>query len=195
MSATLRKTVHEIVVPFVPTEAAEEALRAIGDRADLSLDAMSSEKKAFLISHFVRNLHAISVERATMYERLLLQELDAGPSATKLVVLKDAISVITARNHVHHVSTHLGMSWADSMKLQSAISEVVRYAVAHHGGVLQTTSAVDHVEFVITVADGHGAKDWLAAVKAMVGAIDVHPEGAGARVEFRVRKTEHARVA
>jgi hypothetical protein len=124
---------------LVGTEIVEQALRLLGARADMPLEDESRETRALIASQFVRRLKGVSVEKLHDFERMLLVELRAAPAGVQDVLIRDAISVIKARNHLGQIAKALGLGWADGMRLESAVSDLVRYAAGNGGGLMQTT--------------------------------------------------------
>ncbi len=137
---------------LVAAEVIEAGLALMGDRANAPLDAEPREARAVLVSQFVRRLRGIRVEVAHDLERVLLAELHAAPDGTQDVLIKDAISVIRARNHLGQLAKSLGMSWAETMKLEAALGDVLRWTAGGGGGVLQTTTARDHARITLKIA-------------------------------------------
>ena len=124
---------------LVAAEVIEAGLALMGDRANAPLDAEPREARAVLVG-------AHDLEGGRRAER------HAAPDGTQDVLIKDAISVIRARNHLGQLAKSLGMSWAETMKLEAALGDVLRWTAGGGGGVLQTTTARDHARITLKIA-------------------------------------------
>jgi len=124
---------------LVPDYVIDQGLEAMGARATDSLERESRESRALLVSQFVRRLRGASVQRINDLERLLLVELRAAPEGVQDMLLKDAISVIRARNHIGQIGKSLGLQWAECMRIESALSDLLLQAAGSGRGLLQTT--------------------------------------------------------
>ncbi|HMY18999.1 MAG TPA: hypothetical protein PKA58_21890, partial [Polyangium sp.] len=149
---------------YVDSASLDAAIEVLGPRAEKHIDALDAEGKAGLISFLVRNLRELSVEEATDLERKMLREMGAVPRPTKTLTVKDEISVITLRNYVRYLCVYLGMEWNRGMLLQSAVSDLARFALARGAGTFEISAAREKVSFRVHI-DGQVALGgaWLSS--------------------------------
>jgi hypothetical protein len=165
MGVTLSQTARKIAAGFVGPENLEEALRAVGTRAERPIDSQDVETKAGLVSYFVRNLRDLTVEASTELERQMLQAVGATPKGEKSVPVKDNISVITLRNHVRYLCVVLGAEWSLGMLVQSAISDLARFVLARGGGFFVISVQLRDVHFRVHIdRQLEGGPGWLKNV-------------------------------
>lgn len=155
--------VRPIGIKHAPASAIEAALVAIGRKAEVSLSELPAERKEALINHFVRSIRNIGVHTASQLEHELLLASGCCPIGRRVVALKDAISLIAIRNQVQQVATATGLGWKESMRLQSAVSEVARFVTDRGGGRIELEATIDGI--VVTV---HATQD-LGPIEAMGG--------------------------
>jgi hypothetical protein len=151
---------------LVGSDIIEQGLRLLGERANMPLQDESRETRALIVSQFVKRLRGVSMQKIHDFERMLLVELHAAPDGIQDVIIRDAISVIKARNHIGQVAKALGLGWGDSMRLESAMSDLVRYAAANGGGLLQTTVNGANALIALRLTLNDPAPD-LALLKAL----------------------------
>lgn len=165
MGVTLSQTARKIAAGFVGPENLEDALRAVGTRAEKPIDAHDLETKAGLVSYFVRNLRDLTVEASTELERQMLQAVGAVPKGEKVVPIKDNISIITLRNHVRYLCVVLGAEWSLGMLVQSAISDLARFVLARGGGSFTITVQLRDIHFRVHIdRQVEGGPGWLKGV-------------------------------
>ena len=165
MGLTLSQTARKIAAGFVGPENLEDALRAVGTRADRPVETQDLETKAGLVSYFVRNLRDLTVEASTELERQLLQAIGATPKGEKALPIKDNISVITLRNHVRYLCVVLGAEWSLGMLVQSAISDLARFVLARGGGSFVISVQLRDIHFRVNIdRQLDGGPGWMKAV-------------------------------
>lgn len=187
--ATFSQAAREIAGKFVKSGSVEYALSVLGSRAEKAIDAQDSEAKAGLISHFVRNLRDLSVQDSTELERQMLKELGALPSGGKTIVVRDDISVILLRNYVRYLSVLYGMEWSRGMMVQSALSDLARFALAKGKGTFEVLPAEGVIMFRVRIeGELGGSESWLSGEQSplLAGVRNVAHglSGAGSRIEF-----------
>lgn len=164
MGVSFSQAARRIASKYVDSASLDAALEVLGPRAEKHIDALDAEGKAGLISFLVRNLRELSVEEATDLERKMLREMGAVPRPTKTLTVKDEISVITLRNYVRYLCVYLGMEWNRGMLLQSAVSDLARFALARGAGTFEISAAREKVSFRVHI-DGQLALGgaWLSS--------------------------------
>ncbi len=207
MTATFSHTAREIAGKYVPEPAVRRALDAVGARADQPIDALDGERRIALVSQFVRALHGVGVHESTRIEHELGRAVGADPTGRRPVVIKDAISLITVRNHVHQLATAIGLSWAAGMALQSAVSEVARHVATNGGGRIETEATLDgRIHFDVTAARDLGPvsvdaraplPSWLIGVSKLAQGLRSASESSGTRIQFWIMSTagEHPQAS
>jgi hypothetical protein len=110
------------------------ALTALGPKAAESPQAMDAERRAALVSLFVRNLRGLPVAEAALLEHELLSVVGAMPSPRKSVGIRDALSLVALRNYIRYLTVAINLGWAPGMQIQSAISELARLVQEAGGG-------------------------------------------------------------
>jgi hypothetical protein len=197
---TLARIARTAGAKLVSSKAIEEGLLRLGGRATQSLDDAARGVRADLIGEFVRGLYDISVEAAHDLERVLLVEANAAPDGIHDVAVSDAISLVRARNHVGQITKLLGLSWSDAMRVQSAIAELVRFAAAHGGGLLQSSFMGECADFNLKMArigTGSAAVDpaVLGTLRSVCSDIRVRTSAQALQVHFLVRPLSQSGVA
>jgi hypothetical protein len=134
---TLAELARAVAVNFIPATTVETTLAAIGSKADMNLSSLDAPSRGILINHFVRSIRNIGVHTASKLEHALLEAAGCCPAGRRIVALKDAISLIAVRNQTHAMATAIGLPWSESMRLQSAVSDVARFVVERGGGRLE----------------------------------------------------------
>jgi hypothetical protein len=181
-----------------PQNSVRRALDALGSKADLPLDGLDTERKLQLVGLFVRALRNVGVAEAAQIQHDLYASLGAAPTARRPVAIKDAISLVTVRNHVQQLTAALGVPWALGMQMQSAISDVARFVSAHGGGRIETEAAEAHIHFVVTVTRklgpiglaGAHVPPWLIGVSQLASNLEVADEGEGTALTFDISVTQ-----
>jgi hypothetical protein len=108
------------------TEMLAIGLQALGTKGEARHDELDPERRAALVSLFVRNLKGLPVAAALELERELLQQTDALPSVHRSMTLRDSLGLIALRNHVRYLTVALGFDWSTGMMVQSSIAELAR---------------------------------------------------------------------
>lgn len=184
---TLARAARAVGGTLVAYDILEHALELYGPRAQVPLDGQTREARALMVSQFVRCLR-LSVPRTHDLERALLAELHAAPDGFQVVAIRDAISVIKARNHIGQIAKTLGLGWADGMRLESVISEFVRYAAANGGGLLSTRVHSDRAELELKLHLRDSPPD-LTVLRSLgpEAPVDVRHDGADLVIELMLR--------
>lgn len=196
MGLTLSQTARQIAGGFVGPENLEDALRAVGNRADRPIDSQDPDTKAGLVSYFVRNLRDLTVEASTELERQLLQAVGAMPKGEKQIAVKDNISVITLRNYVRYLCVVLGAEWSLGMLVQSAISDLARFVLSRGGGTFTISVQIRDVHFRVHFDRAiEGGPGWfrnvekdslLAALKPLARDLRSSVSAHGSLLEFHI---------
>jgi len=140
---TFSQVVRDIAGRWLPLPTIKHGLEALGLKAEQPLGDTSVERKLQMIAQFVRGLRNVGVAEAAQIEHHLYLALGAAPTERREVVVKDAISLIAVRNHVQQLATALGVPWAESMQVQSAVSDVARFVASSGGGRIETEALGD----------------------------------------------------
>lgn len=203
MGTTFAQVAREVAGRHAPTSPIDSALEALGAKADHLVDELDVERKLQLATQFVRGLRTVGVADAQRIEHELFAALGATPTARRSVVIKDAISLITVRNHVGQLATALGMAWSAGMQVQSAVSDVARFVSTTGGGKIET-EAMDggRIHFEVwtnraigPVSMGAATPPWLIGVAKLAEGFRSRPAGAGAHLEFWIVAPREALVA
>jgi len=203
MDTTFAHVAREIAGATVPAPIIKSALDALGMKADYLVAELDAERKLQLATQFVRGLHGVGVADAHRIAHDLFAALGARPTSRRPVVIKDAISLITVRNHVGQLVTALGMSWSAGMQVQSAVSDVARFVSGNGGGRIET-EAVDggRIHFEVwtnrpigPVSIGAATPTWLVGVAKLAEGFRSRPSGAGAHMQFWINASRAALVA
>jgi hypothetical protein len=192
LTSSFAQFARDIAGKHVPEVAIEAALSSLGGKAAGSLEGLNVERRGALINHFVRSIKNIGVHTASQLEHELLARAGCCPAGRRIAALKDAISIIAVRNHLHQMATSLGLSWKEAMRLQSAVSDVARFVVSRGGGRIELDSA-DNGLFVTVYA---GAD--LGPIPATGSASAITPAWLAGTMNlvkgFRCSRTDHDAV-
>jgi hypothetical protein len=186
MAMTIARAARNAGARLIPSEILEGAIKSF-PAADEPLDALPTERRAALVSQFARSLHGVGVAKTTDLVRLMLSAVDAMPRGAKVVALNDAISLIAARNLVTHLASHVGLAWAESMRLQAAVSDLARIVSTHGGGILEATADERRAAVVVrtrTTLVNDAEPAWLVALRELVGQVFVGGDRGASTVEF-----------
>lgn len=195
MAETFSQVARESAARYATQEAITSALEVLGAKADLPLDELDVGRRLALTGQFVRGLRNIGVADATRLEHDLFEALDAAPTSRRGFVVKDAISLVTVRNHIQQLTTALGVPWSQGMQVQSAISDVVRFLSQHGGGRIETLAYEDsiHVEVWSNQALGYVSLEfaaqtptWLVAVASLARDFRARRAHEGTHLEFSI---------
>ena len=188
MSLTLAQAARRVGPAIAPREAIEAGIARIGPEADESLDGRDRSDRAQRVRGFVHGLRGVGVQASHDLERMLLTALEAAPVGEHAVPLSDSISVIRARNHLGQLCQAAGMDWAEAMKVQSAVSEAMRYVCAHGGGLLETHSMHGQASVLLRVNAAEELPDrrayWLHGVSGICHDLSITAQGAGVAIRF-----------
>jgi hypothetical protein len=205
MSSTFSHVAREVAQRYATLQAIKAALDHVGARAEQPIAEMDVERKLMLVGHFVRALRSVSVVDASHLERDLFHALDAAPTARRAVEVKDAISLITVRNHVGQVASALGMPWAEGMQVQSALSDVARFLAQHGGGRIETVARPDGgIRFDVwtnralapfSIEYPSQKPPWLVGVAALAQGFHAHHVHGGTHIEFSIPPRTSAAAA
>lgn len=195
MGVNFSQAARRVASKYVDASSLDAAMEVLGARAEKDVDSLDSEGKASLISFLVRNLRELSVEEATELERKLLREMGAVPKPMKTIIVKDDISVITLRNYVRYLCVYLGMEWNRGMLLQSAVSDLARFALTRGSGTFEISAAREKVSFRVHI-DGQVAiggawlstsnEPLLAGVRNLARGLRSTSGAQGSHLEFDV---------
>ncbi len=164
MGLTLSQTARKVAAGLVRPETLEDAIRALGSRADKPIDAQDLEAKAGLVSFFVRNLRDLTVETSTEIERQMLKAVGAVPKGEKSITIKDNISIITLRNYVRFLCVVLGAEWSRGMLVQSVVSDLARFVLARGGGTFAVWVQLRDISFRVRIDRPlDGGPGWMKA--------------------------------
>lgn len=108
----------------------EAGLLALQAQAHDELSAMPLERRATLISTFVRGMRGLDVERSIVLERQLLAASRSHPPTSQRFVLDNALALLTVRAHVRWVLVDLGLGWHASQEILACFGALLRYAIA-----------------------------------------------------------------
>ncbi|MDH5492555.1 MAG: hypothetical protein OEY14_11445 [Myxococcales bacterium] len=193
MSLTLAQVARTSGRSLAPISAIEEALGSLGRRAEDALEGLDREARSHLVGLFIRRLRGVGVQASHDLERVLLAALGASPQGEHTVAITDAIAIIRARNHVAQVCKTLEMSWAESMKVQSAVSETLRYVSSHGGGLLETHVLEGQAVFEIKIREHEGPVGadafWLFSIATLTQEFSTHSQGRGVTIRFWLGKS------
>ncbi len=185
MTGPFSRQVRNAAATLVKPETIEAALRALGDDAELSVEELPLERRAVLSARFARNLRGIGVARAKEVERVVLRAVGATPGGVEVVPIRDALSLIRARNHVDRIATAFGWPWAAGMKLQAAVCEIVRLIADGGGGILETVVAPAQASFRFQFERSIDATEpCFAGLRALGIVPEVRQGTEGHRIEF-----------
>ncbi|MFT3766953.1 MAG: hypothetical protein QM820_15755 [Minicystis sp.] len=150
MTTTFSQVARDVAGKYLALATIKSALDHVGARVDHPLAELDVDRRLQLTSQFVRALRDVGVTEANRIEQALFEALGAAPTKRRSLPIKDAISLITVRNHVHQLATALGIPWSEGMQVQSALSDVARHvSTAGGGGRLELEASPDgriHVE-------------------------------------------------
>lgn len=146
---TFAQLARGIASKHVSSTAVESALNALGSKSLSVMADLTVERRSSLINHFVRSLRDTSVQTSSRLEHALLSAASCRTNGRRVIVLKDAISLIAVRNQVHQLATGIGMSWNESMRLQSAISDLARFLVDKGGGRIEIEDTSSALFFMV----------------------------------------------
>lgn len=188
-ASTLAELVRTVAVNFVPETAVEAALGAIASKADTALSSLDTERRGMLINHFVRSIRNIGVHTASKLEHALLEASGCCPASRRIVALKDAISLIAVRNQTHAMATAIGLAWAESMRLQSAVSDVARFVIEHGGGRLEMEETLSGLLISVRATGDLGpivtpAPSWLISTTNLAKTFRSARSGGSTYLEF-----------
>jgi hypothetical protein len=189
---TFAQLARSVAQKHVPGSAVESALAALGGKAEWNLSSLDAERKGSLVSHFVRGLRNIGVHAASRIERAMLEAAGCCGAGRRVLVLKDAISLIAVRNQVHQLATAVGLAWSESMRVQSAVSDIARFVVERGGGRIEIEETLDGLSFVVLTAldigpvlhPGTPAPTWLSGTLNIARDFRSSRSGGGTALEF-----------
>jgi hypothetical protein len=147
------EVVRAVALEVARASDVEPALRALGPRAALPVEELSSVERGRMADDFVRNLGSLSVYQATDLDRLLLMQLDAAPSGRFTAKLDGASALTELRNHLKHALTALGLDWEKLTRAQSLVAGVARWLQAIGGATMEVNSTTHSVDFLLTAQD------------------------------------------
>ena len=148
-TTTFAQLARSIAIKHVSSTTIESAISALGNKTSCVVADLTVEKRSALVNHFVRTLRDTSVQTATRLEHALLAAASCRSAGRRVIVLKDAISLIAVRNQVHQLASAVGLSWNESMRLQSAISDLARFIVEKGGGRIEIEDTSSALFFMI----------------------------------------------
>jgi len=192
-TTTFSQLAHDVAVRHVPMAAIDGALASLGGKGEWSVYSMDPDRRSALISHFVRSLRNVGVHTASRVEAALLSAAGCRPVGCRVIVLKDAISLIAVRNQIHQMITSLGAGWSGSMRYQSALSDIARFVIERGGGRIELEDSPGHIIFLVHTAEDIGqvstqpgsAPPWLAATLNLTKEVRVSRIGSGSIVEIK----------
>lgn len=188
-----KQLVRDVAGKHLDAATIQRALEALGPRAEQRVEQLDADRKIQLTGQFVRALRNVGVADSVRVEHDLVDALGAAPTSKRVVIIKDAISLIAIRNHVAQLCTAVGMPWSLGMQVQSAVSDVARFLSAHGGGQIETEAkAGDRITFEIRTNRGLGAVSleagstptWLVGVTGLSDGLDARADGAGTQIDF-----------
>lgn len=191
-NVTLAQLARGIAVRFVQPAVIDAALIALGTRADIVLSELTTERRSTLINHFVRLLRNTGIQTATRVEHAMLEAASCRTAEKRVISLKDAISLIAVRNLIHQMATAVGIGWNDSMKLQSALSDISRFIIEKGGGKVEIKDTGSALVFLIdSLADLTAfsppqipSPSWLASTLNLAQGFRTTLSGGGTHFEF-----------
>lgn len=195
-TSTFAEFARSIASRFVPEETVVTGLLALGGKAEWQLSSLDSERRSTMISHFVRSMRNLGVHTASRIEGALLAEAGCRAMGCRVLVIKDAISLIAVRNQVHQTITALGAGWNGSMRYQSALSDIARYVIERGGGRIELEEGSGSLHFAIYTAQDIGpvslqagtAPGWLAATLSLTKDVRTSRNGSGSLIEIKFEK-------
>lgn len=202
-ATTFSQVAREIAGKHVPLPVIKAALDGLGAKAEHLVEELDAERKLLLANQFVRTLRNVGVADAHRIEHEMYAALGVAPTSRRSVVIKDAISLITVRNHVHQLVTALGMSWSAGMQVQSAISDVARFVSANGGGKIETEAGADgRIRFELwtnrslgPVSIGVATPPWLVGIAKLAEGFQSRPAAGGTHLQFWITAPREALVA
>ncbi len=181
-------------VRFTPPATIEAALVPLASSAEQSVETLDRERKIQMVTRFVRAIPALGVHASAMLEHELLDAIGVSRTGRYVIVVQNAISLISVRNHLHELAALVGFSWSDGMTVQSAVSDVARYLVDHGGGTIEMQTTEDHRIAVsvhsklnlglINASPGPGTPPWLAGAMNLATQFRSPQGGLGSNLEF-----------
>lgn len=195
MAETFSQVARESAARYANQQSITSALEALGAKAELPLDELDVGRRLALTGQFVRGLRNVGVADAARLEHALLEALDAAPTGRREFVIKDAISLVTVRNHIQQLTTALGIPWSESMQVQSAISDVVRFLSQQGGGRIETLAYADSIHFEVWSNRGLGhvsvefpaqTPPWLVAVASLARDFRARRAHEGTHLDFSI---------
>jgi hypothetical protein len=195
-ASTFAEFARSVASRFVPEETVQTGLQALGGKAEWQLSSLDSERRSTMISHFVRSMRNLGVHTASRVEGAMLAEAGCRASGCRVLVIKDAISLIAVRNLVHQTITALGAGWNGSMRYQSALSDIARFIIERGGGRIELEESHGGLHFAVYTAQdlGHvstaagAAPAWLAATLSLSKDVRVGRSGSGSLIEIKFEK-------
>ncbi len=186
-AVTLLQLARQVAAKHIALPVIDAALASLGSRADTVLSDLSPERRSTLINHFVRLLRNTSIQIATRVEHAMLEAANCRSAEKRVISLKDAISLIAVRNLIHQMATALGIGWNDSMKLQSALSDISRFLIEKGGGRIEITDTGSALIFLIdAIADlslhtppSNPSPTWLASTQNLAQGLRFSTGSAG----------------
>lgn len=201
-TATFAQLARDVAAKHVPGDAIEGALASLGGKGEWVVHSMDPDRRSALVSHFVRSLRNVGVHTASRVEASLLSAAGCRPSGCRVIVLKDAISLIAVRNQIHQLLTSLGTGWSGSMRYQSALSDIARFVIEHGGGRIEHEDLAGRIVILVHTAEDLGAIStqpgtapaWLAATLNLTKEVRISRIGSGSLIEIKF-PTPNALVA
>ncbi|MBI2394424.1 MAG: hypothetical protein HYV09_32940 [Deltaproteobacteria bacterium] len=129
----------------------EEALAALGSRATEPLASVDATRRALIINQFMRRVRNLTVRESDAVERDMLTRADAFPQGERPWQVKDALSLVALRNGVRLFCVCMGVDWAESMRMQSAVAELGRALLELGGGTVRLELLDRGEELAITI--------------------------------------------
>ncbi len=195
MAETFSRIAHQIAAPYARPEIIHRAVEALGAKAELRVTDVEPERRLSIAEQFVRSLRNVGVSDSTTLQRDLFQALGVAPTSRRSVQVKDAISLIAIRNHLQQVTTSMGFSWGDGMRIQSAISDVARFLSQSGGGRIETHAEDESIHFDVWTQRPVSASSlerpgqtpaWLVATLSLARGFLAAPAHGGTHLSFTI---------
>ncbi len=194
--ASLAEAARRVAARYLAGPPLQDALARLGAHGDEPLAHLDAGARLAAVNALVRGVRGwLSVAEAAALERELAAAFGAPSSDGEAVEIKDAISVITLRNHVGTAASASGLSWSAGMQVQSALSEVARFLAEHGGGAIHIVPGAARLRFqvdawvdpgAVGTATPAGTPPWLIGVAKLSSDFRRVPSTQGARFQFTV---------
>lgn len=153
------------------SESFEAALRYLASAGETPIETLSSDKRQSMIQHVTSRMKDMGITERSRVASHLMNELDAGPEDAREIALDSALSMVEVRNALAHLLTFQGYYWNQAMKIQAAVSAVLRKIREDKGGsfVCEAEGKGIRLEFIFGPGAGEVRLEanWLALLRSL----------------------------